>query len=1073
LYNLDASRQQTTSLISNLVREVPPTSTITTYGSNHSKQLNERTFKVTAKSGTTLTLANIDGSTIDAFDPYTLSAGLPLAYTGGDGGKLVRLQATGVVAEANEVISNNVDTFVINIRNGFAIGETVTGTIDTGGNNFNTATITSINNGTSTVVAPTMKSYGDVLRTDEAGQVVGVFSIPENTFRTGERTFKLTDNQSNSDSLFDSIGTSTYSATGTILEKEATVVNSRSINFAQDRLFAERNIRRSTNGTRFIRNSDPPPNPGGGGDGGGGHDPLAQTFTVDSPGGVFVSSVDLYFSEAGSRPVIVELRVCNNGIPTGRIIPFTTVVKRIDEINTSTTGSIATNFKFASPVYLKDGETYALVAKVDEPGCQIFVSELGQLDLITTNVIGKQPLTGTLYASQNTQEFVANPLLDMKFRLNQCTFDISQTASVQLKALPPETHILEANPFEFTTSSTTVRVKARNHGFTSGDVVVISGVPIGTYGTGSSATGAPETILNGSHTVSGTGLTRNSFLITLQTTDANGTSTILGTTASFIKGFYGGSSVRCTRQLNMDTMYYKNNDIILADTSIKYFVNATNLSGTATGNLPIVANQNYDFKERMVVKSYENETLISASPQVKTPTLTLLAQMTSINPNVSPVIDLLTQTVYAIANLVDDKSASDLNVDVVDERVLIEDGTVTDADSFSTGSGTITTGTGTTTVTGSGTSFTTQVKVGDTIRVGNTAIGVVSVITNNTSLTLTANGLSAQVGQVYKIVGRSVIEISQNAEGKGQLVAWIDAADNILANAQIGANLKIEGVLASKIDGTYAISNVEEVPDTTHVAESTDGNKVTLTLDSAFTNLPTTNTIYLDVVNDWYEFNLNGTHIPNTSNATITSTANNTSRINVGDKIVSTTVYEVVTPDGGSAERLEKKVVGTVTVVLAGSITLAANATVGNGSSSFTLAVRKDSLNWAIKQYDTFIDDYAPTGITNLANYITRTLVLETAAENLRILFDANIPQNTNISLYYRVWEDDVDLTKLKWTDVGFSTTSKDPIDIFSEREINISDIIDFKNLQLKIVMKSSNPVFVPKVKSLRVVAYS
>jgi hypothetical protein len=47
----------------------------------------------------------------------------------------------------------------------------------------------------------------------------------------------------------------------------------------------------------------------------------------------------------------------------------------------------------------------------------------------------------------------------------------------------------------------------------------------------------------------------------------------------------------------------------------------------------------------------------------------------------------------------------------------------------------------------------------------------------------------------------------------------------ILANAQIGANLKIEGVLASKIDGTYAISNVEEVPDTTHVAESTDGNK--------------------------------------------------------------------------------------------------------------------------------------------------------------------------------------------------------------------------------------------------------
>jgi hypothetical protein len=266
---------------------------------------------------------------------------------------------------------------------------------------------------------------------------------------------------------------------------------------------------------------------------------------------------------------------------------------------------------------------------------------------------------------------------------------------------------------------------------------------------------------------------------------------------------------------------------------------------------------------------------------------------------------------------------------------------------------------------------------------------------------------------------------------------------------------------------------VEEVSDNTHVAESTDGNKVTVTLGSAFTDLPTTNTVYLDVVNDWYEFNLNGTHVPSTGSTTITSSADNTSRINVGDKIISTTVYEVVTPDGGSAERLEKKVIGTVTAVGAGSITLASNATEGDGSTTFVLAVRKDSLNWAIKQFDSFVDDYAPTGMTNLANYITRTLVLETTAENLRILFDANIPQNTNINVYYRVWEDDIDLTKFRWTDTGFSVTSKDPIGIFSEREINITNTVDFKNLQIKIVMKSTNPVFIPKVKDLRIIAYS
>src|SRR6056300_418673 len=1059
LYNLDANRANP-SIVSNL-NQLPNnvTTTITTLGSNHSKQLNLRTFKVTAKSGTTLTLASVDGSTIDKFDAYSTSA-----YPINDGGKLLRLQASGVVAAANAVVSDNVDTFLVNIKNGFAVGETVTGTVDIGGNNFNTATITSINDGTSTTTAPTMKSTSDILRTDTAGQVVGVFSIPEDTFRTGERTFKLTDNQSNSDALFDSAGTVLYSATGLSLEKEATVVNSRSIRFAQDRLFESRSIRRTSRSTRFIRSLPPLPR---------GHDPLAQTFTVESPGGVFVSSLDLYFSEAGSRPIIVELRVCDNGVPTSRIIPFTTVVKRVDEINTSTTSATATNFKFQAPVYLRDGETYAVVAKVDEPGCKMFVSELGQTDLITTNVIAKQPLTGALYASQNTQEFVQSPLLDMKFRLNQCTFDISQTASVPLKALPPETYILDSNPFEFTTSSTTVRVKARNHGFSSGDTVVISGVPEGLYGTGSTTTGAPEHLLNGSHTVLGTGITKDSFLITLQTTDANGDSLLTGTTANFVKGFYGGNVVRCTRQLNMDSMYYKTNDLVIADTSLSYFVNATNAGGTSTGNLPIVPNQNYDFKGRKVVKSYENETLLSSSPQVKTPTLSFTVQMVSTNTNVSPVIDLQKKSVYAVSNLIDSKTASDLNVDTVDERILLEDGTVVDTDSYITGTGTITTGTGTTTVTGSSTSFETEVKVGDTIRVGNTAIGVVDSITNDTELELTANGLAANTGVAYKIVGRSVIEISENSGGNGQLVTWIDAADNILANAQIGSNLKIEGILASKINGTYAINNVAEVSSSDHFAESSDGNKVTVTLGSAFAGLPTTKTIYLDVVNDWYEFNLQGTHVPSTGSTTITSTADNTSRIDADDKIISTTVYEVVTPDGGVEERLEKKVIGTVASVGASSITLDSNATEGDGSTSFTLAVRKDSLNWAIKQYDSFVDDYAPTGSTNLANYITRTLVLDTAADSLRILFDANIPQNTDVKVYYRAWDDEADLTKLKFTDTGFSASSKDPINIFSERTINVNDITEFKNVQLKIVMKSSNTVFVPKLKYLRIIANS
>ena len=43
----------------------------------------------------------------------------------------------------------------------------------------------------------------------------------------------------------------------------------------------------------------------------------------------------------------------------------------------------------------------------------------------------------------------------------------------------------------------------------------------------------------------------------------------------------------------------------------------------------------------------------------------------------------------------------------------------------------------------------------------------------------------------------------------------------------------------------------------------------------------------------------------------------------------------------------------------------------------------------------------------------------------------------------------------------------------FNSLGTDVGDITEFKNLQLKIVMKSSNTVFIPKLKDLRVIAYS
>lgn len=65
--------------------------------------------------------------------------------------------------------------------------------------------------------------------------------------------------------------------------------------------------------------------------------------------------------------------------------------------------------------------------------------------------------------------------------------------------------------------------------------------------------------------------------------------------------------------------------------------------------------------------------------------------------------------------------------------------------------GTISSATTSTTVTGSGTLFTTEIAVGDRVlgSDGNTSIGIVASVTNNTTLTLTANASSANTNVAY------------------------------------------------------------------------------------------------------------------------------------------------------------------------------------------------------------------------------------------------------------------------------------------------------------------------------------
>ena len=152
------------------------------------------------------------------------------------------------------------------------------------------------------------------------------------------------------------------------LAKERTVVSSRNIGFVEDRLFQSQPIRRSSVSNRLVSTTRQRVANGGGGPG---HDPLAQTFVVQSAGGAFVTSVDLFFKQAGERPIYVEIRTTDNEVPSTKIVPFSQVILQPADINVSTNGSAATTFTFPSPIYLQ-GMKVCLVVKVDEPGCDIY-----------------------------------------------------------------------------------------------------------------------------------------------------------------------------------------------------------------------------------------------------------------------------------------------------------------------------------------------------------------------------------------------------------------------------------------------------------------------------------------------------------------------------------------------------------------------------------------------------------------------------------------------------------------------------------------------------------------------------
>ena len=94
----------------------------------------------------------------------------------------------------------------------------------------------------------------------------------------------------------------------------------------------------------------------------GWYDPLAQSFIVDETGGVFITSVDVYFNTKDTNiPVSMQIRTMENGYPTTSILPFSDITKEPADIQISETGAVATKFTFSAPVNIPQSIEHCFV----------------------------------------------------------------------------------------------------------------------------------------------------------------------------------------------------------------------------------------------------------------------------------------------------------------------------------------------------------------------------------------------------------------------------------------------------------------------------------------------------------------------------------------------------------------------------------------------------------------------------------------------------------------------------------------------------------------------------------------
>lgn len=317
-----------------------------------------------------------------------------------------------------------------------------------------------------------------------------------------------------------------------------------------------------------------------------------------------------------------------------------------------TNSTTPTKFNFAYPIYLQNDTEYTLVVETDSVDYEVWASKLGDIDISTSTVITTQPSLGSVYRSQNVDNWTEDIFEDLKFNFYRAEFDITRPAELILTNQRLGYELLSGNPYEtnaasntnatsklFKNNNTIVKVKHRDCGFeTSGKSYVF-------FRGAAEVAGITADSLNSSlFKISNSGI--DVYNITSNTKAAG-------------NAIGGGNSVYASYNRKYETLYPQIHYINVGGTTIEASVKTTNIVpvDSTTTNYSSYSQSDYEktflnevhyFTNQKVLASTINEVLNSVDRS-----LTYKIKLTSTVSYLSPIIDLSSACIKTVTNRIE------------------------------------------------------------------------------------------------------------------------------------------------------------------------------------------------------------------------------------------------------------------------------------------------------------------------------------------------------------------------------------------------------------------------------------